>query len=454
MADNFTDKTSGELLYSLPAQPVEREIKWSWPTYEVPRECFDRRDDSLRARKFARHLDTFRQVPPDDRDIQRLAERHGTRYLMIQVCANGTAQANRTIWREVMQDARMIGAEQQAQTQATQAAPLAASTTLAHAEQSSAAGRFNEAVEVLEATERMVKKVMPQQPTESVETVVERALARQREEFNRTLEQMKAAQPAQPTSPPLDPFAFMERSLSLQEQMRQAALASNPLQQTAPPPDAAESFLSQFEKFTEISERINPIRECENEDRGLLDKAFGAVEGFGKMVPVIMPMLAPLLPAHLQAMLAGADASDAAPVAETQPQATQPPQQPAQAARAQPAAPQNESEAMTLIAHVAVSEMIKNKRPGKTADLIEDLAARFPALVQTVAQLLALPPESVLTTLGQFVGRNDLASFRHARDWILDLVNELSPDDEAEPESDQLAGDVPSLLDMAHAQSH
>jgi hypothetical protein len=272
--------------------------------------------------------------------------------------------------------------------------------------------------------------LQPPTPSESVEAIVERALTRQREEFNRTLEQMKAAQPAAPVAATIDPIKMVREIAALQKELLP------PTQTAAATPDAAESFLSQFEKFTEISERINPIRERDEAERGWMDKILGTVGDLAKAAPDLIEgakLVMPMMPGRLQTMMQGAGASDAVLPEQTQPQATQTPQQ---AAPTQPAAPENESEAMTLIAHVAVNEMIKGKRPGRTADLCEDQAARFPALVPMISQLCAGSPENALATLGQFVGRNDLLTFRHSRDWILDLIDELTPDDESEPEGD------------------
>jgi hypothetical protein len=311
----------------------------------------------------------------------------------------------------------------------------------------------NETASTVEAVQRLIKTVTPPVPPAApvtaedmkrlLDETADRAAAR-------AVEQYKAAQPA---TPPLDPFAFMERSLSLQEQMRQAALASNPPVTTpASPVDPAEQFEKQLETYKRLSEIVNPISERDDRERGIFDKILGAIEGAGKAAPALLPLIKPMMPARIQALMAGADASDAATVAETQTQATQSPQQPTQAARSQPAAPQDENEAMTLIAHVAISEMIKNKRPGRTADLCEDMVTRFPTLAPMLKQLFETEPADILTALGQFVGRDDLASFRHAREWVLDLIDELSPDDESEPEGDQLTGDAPSIVDLANSQ--
>jgi hypothetical protein len=263
-------------------------------------------------------------------------------------------------------------------------------------------------------------------------------------------------QSTQPAASPVDPFTFVERSMNLQEQMRRQAMASNPApQQQAAIPDAAESFLSQFEQFTLISERINPIREREAEGRSMMDKIVGVVGDVVKIGKEVAPLAMAIIGGgRVQAMAASMGMADAAPPGAPMPQAIDPAQTPP-ATPAQPAQPQDENEAMQLIAFVAVGDLIKNKRCGRTADLIEDMAARFPALTDTINQFISMPPESALALLGQFTQRNDLGSFRHARGWIEDLVEELLPADEedADPEAANEPG-VPSIVQMASAQTN
>jgi len=292
--------------------------------------------------------------------------------------------------------------------------------------------------------------LQPPTPSESVEAIVERALTRQREEFNRTLEQMKAAQPAA-----AQPKTFTEHLRELAESKTVLqSLIGEPHAPTSPV-DPAEQFEKQLETYKRLSEIVNPISERDDRERGIFDKFLGAIEGAGKAAPMVLPLITPLLPARVQALMAGAGASDAVPVAETQPQPAQAQAQPAlQNAPAQSTAPQNESEAMTLIAHVAVNEMIKNKRPGRTADLIEDMAVRFPPLVPLISQLCAASPEEALQVLGQYVGREDLLTFRHSRGWVLDLIDELTADGEGEGETDEGQQPVaPSIVEMASAQT-
>ena len=56
-------------------------------------------------------LDTFREMPPDARDVQRLGERFGARYIMLLFCVSGVQQKGKTEWFEVRPGARVLGAD-------------------------------------------------------------------------------------------------------------------------------------------------------------------------------------------------------------------------------------------------------------------------------------------------------------------------------------------------------
>jgi hypothetical protein len=265
----------------------------------------------------------------------------------------------------------------------------------------------------------------------------------------RAVEQYKATQP---TSPPLDPFAFMERSLSLQEQMRQAAFASNPPVTTpASPVDPAEQFEKQLETYKRLSEIVNPIREAREEGRSTLEKAMDTIGDLARAVPDILALVKPMLPDKAQTMLAGMGMGDATAQQEPQPTGAPMPQQPATATQ-----PANESEAFALILHVGVSDLIRNKRVGRTADLVEEMCRRFPTLNATIDQLCSLTPESALATLESYAQRTDLASLSHSVEWVMNLQDELRPegDEGDDPNGGEAQPGEPSILEMATAQSN
>jgi hypothetical protein len=330
----------------------------------------------------------------------------------------------------------------QVTTGATPAAPLAPSNSPAPAEQSSAQS-INATTETIRATKELLREVQPSpsaapSPADILKMITDAV--------------RDAVAQTQPAASPVDPFSFVERSMTLQEQMRRQAMASNPApQQQAATPDAAESFLSQFEKFTEISERINPIRERDNAERGWFDKVLGTVEGIAKSAPALAqfaPLIAGMMPGRIGAMMESAGVTDAPPLG-----APMPPQQPAQAtqaAPAQPAQPQNETEAMILIAHIAVADMTRGKRPGRLADVVEEQLISFPQLRKAVNELCEMPPEQVLATIQQLTGRGDLRSYATSLFYIENLQDELRPDGEGDdPDGGETQSGGANIIEMA-----
>jgi len=250
------------------------------------------------------------------------------------------------------------------------------------------------------------------------------------------------SQPAQPAAP---------APKSLTEQLREMAESKTILQSLFGEPrseaaknDSPENFLDTYKRFREIGDELNPSREGRSKWEVAADVLKDVVSVGKDVVPLVVPMLSAT---RVGAMMQGAGMGDAAPPAEAQPQATQTQAQPAPA---QSTEPQNENEALALIAHVAVHDLIKNKRVGRTADLIEEMAARFPAILPMIAQLCAATPEQALSLLSQFTGRNDLHSYNHWHDWIVDLIDELKPEDDGDGDDPiQGAADAPSLVQMA-----
>jgi hypothetical protein len=288
----------------------------------------------------------------------------------------------------------------------------------------------------------VIKELSPPQPAESLDVAIDRALARQREEFTRTLEQLKTAQAVQPPPPPK---SFVEQANELKAAAEVMGMGGS--NNAVPSVDPVEQFKRQVETYKELSEVVNPIRDVG--ERGTAGKVFDFLGDAMKFGKEIVPLAAAIIGGRAQAAAAAGMTDtmppEGAPMPTSQPTAAQP-----QAL----SEPQNENEAMVLIAHVAVADLIKNKRVGRTADLIEELAVRFPPLTNTINQFISTPPESALALLGQFTQRNDLGSFRHARGWVEDLIAELLPEDDSEPEATQHPGDaVPNILEMASARA-
>jgi len=314
------------------------------------------------------------------------------------------------------------------------------------------ANAVNSVTDAVRAVKDLQKELTPAAPVAAPVTAadIERIAD---ERAARAVEQYKATQLAAPVAAPLDPLKMVREVAALQREL------APPAQTAAATPDAAESFLSQFEKFTEISERINPIRERDNAERGWFDKVLGTVEGLAKSAPALAqfaPLIVGMMPGRMGAMMESAGITDApppgAPMPPQQPGAQPTPQQPTTAT--QPAAPQSPEEAFIFIAHVAVADMTKGKRVGRVADLVEENLVKFPQLRKAVNEICEMPPEQALMAVQQLTGRNDLASYATSLPYVEDLQNELMPgDDGNESDGEDQAG-VPSIVEMASAQTN
>ena len=422
MTDSFTGQRSDELLYNLPAQPAEPEIKWSWPTYEVQREYFDRRDDSLRARKFARHLDTFRQVPPDDRDIQRLAERHGARYLMIQVCANGTPQANRTVWREVMQDARVIGGEQPATQQLAQHVVTGAAnmppqpeTVTPHALSGLAntAREFKDLATVLNPP----APAAPALTAADIERIAADAAAR-------VVEQAK---PMQPQSSQFDLVQKLEeladRRAERDRQMREsirAEIAAMMPKESAPQvtaPDLSDeqrlqiAFLNETgalpKMFKELREVLGTVDRVD-EPETWLDWGKDLIREF---IPHVAPIVAPVVGGRLisllskfddAALMQAAGGGQPTQAAEVSPDAPPPgaPMPPTQAAQ-QPPSGEEEATQVTFESVLTglITDLQESNEPDEGIDDIVKLITLQPAYLPVISKMILQPNAQLVEML-------------------------------------------------------
>lgn len=261
----------------------------------------------------------------------------------------------------------------------------------------------------------------------------------------RAVEQYKATQPAQPTAAPVDPFTVLERAMKLQGDIQKQVVASTPAPaQPAQQGDEFERVMSLFDRVEQLRERIEPPRSVDDEP-SMLGKAVALMDSLGRNASSLAPLLVPLLPAQIQTMLGATGAADAMASSEAQPQPA--------GAQGQPQAgrlPQNEQEAFTLILHVVVADLVKGKRAGRAADLIEELILRFPALAPTVQELCKSNPVDVLAMLAKHSGRDDLPSFGHAFRYVENLQAELRGDDD-EDEGAELsdAETAPNIVVMA-----
>jgi hypothetical protein len=182
--------------------------------------------------------------------------------------------------------------------------------------------------------------------------------------------------------------------------------------QQLPPADPTETFIEQFEKFTVISEKLMPSRDKGKSGGivGFMEAAGGIIESAGKYAPSVLAMLGNI--ARQQPQLQ--QQQQPAPNGHTQ----QPPA--IEAAPVHPVVP---------VLAIIVEDLRRNKRVGRAADAIEELLKGDEQIAAMVQGLLAKSDRELLAELSQFA-QEDLSQYAHAEDFITDLKEELTPDDE------------------------
>jgi hypothetical protein len=216
----------------------------------------------------------------------------------------------------------------------------------------------------------------------------------------------RVAQPA-----PVDPFEFVERSLEIEEKMRERSARNNP-----PAPQAAdpsENFLNMLDKFSAIAERIAPIRESDREGSS------GVLSGLASVIREVAThgsSLIPLLPALVQQVQVATNGT-------------------AQMNGHQQVRPASVDPVRATLALIT-NDLKKNKRIGRAADAVEDLYLKLPGSEAHVAPLFVLPTADLLAQLSQFAGE-DLTGYSHAAAWLGSLQDELSGNAEDETESEE-----------------
>jgi hypothetical protein len=313
------------------------------------------------------------------------------------------------------------GARVECQPEASAAAPVVEKKT-------SLAQNINDTTETIRATKELIKEVSPPQ---AAPPLAREDVARMVSDAVR--DALASAQPAR-VDAPLDPFAMVDRVVELQKKL-------------APPKQTAEG--DEFDRVLALMDRVEALRErtapprTVDDEPSFLGKASALIETIARNAPA----LTPLLPARLQAMLNATGAADAMPLTATQPGAGV---QQAQPQAAKP--PQTEQEAFALMLHVVVSDLVKNKRAGRAADLIDELCTRFPSFAPITKAMTNDDPAQVLAMVSQYSGRDDLATYGHALGYIEGLQDELRRDDE--PGDDTLGESAqsdaaPSIVEMA-----
>lgn len=316
------------------------------------------------------------------------------------------------------------------------ATPAAAQLTTPAAAEGSSASSINATTETIRATKELLKEVAPAPPAPAPGVTREDVSRMLDEKIERLAERLQRA-PSEASAE--KPRTLVEQAREIKEAAEVLGISQQQQQQQSA--DPITNFLAMFDRMQELTERVAP--RAVGEDASGIEKFSAAVDAIGRNAPTILSAIVPMLPARMQALLAGADAADAAtapPAAQNAPQGTQ--RAPAQA----PQQPRDEREAFAIIAHVAAADMTRGRRVGRTADMVEDLTVRFPKLQPFIDQFLALSPGDALSLLEQYLERKDLMSAANA-EWCGMLQDELRGDDG--DEQADAGDDAPSIINMA-----
>jgi hypothetical protein len=380
--------------YALEQQAEEvlaREPKRSYPSFGINRDVFERRDDSLSVRRQSRTLDTFRDIPPTAEDFHRLGDRFGERYIMTLYCLDGVMQRGKTLWREIPPDVRIIEADEQPHVSAPQ---------------------------------------VTQSPLD-VEAMLERALSKQREEFERSASRvrgrrenrvrarrrfratlMRDADMSQQSMPSIVEFMREQREQdrATRAEMREEFHAMMPKQSSAPESDAANQFLDNLDRFTQVAERIMPIREAQDERKGWLSQVADVVREVAEAAPTVVPLVGGLVARGM----ATPPPPMSSPMGEVQ--RVPSPQE-------NVAAPMQQTEdseaAMTidvLITNI-INDVQHDEAPDACVDDVVRLATEDTKWQPALAQILELPNVELLKTLKDAKGV-DLSPLNNAGKFL------------------------------------
>jgi hypothetical protein len=211
------------------------------------------------------------------------------------------------------------------------------------------------------------------------------------------------------------------------------------------PPDMLELYLKTHERMREVAEVVAP--RTIGDDASSVEKITAIIDAAGRALPSVISTLMPILPARIQALISGHP--DAADVVTPPPSAPTPGAQPQPSRPQAPAQPQNDQEALALIMAVGAADLSRNKRPGRTADLIEEMGRRFPTIAASIEQIVNMSPAEVLATIEQLSGRTDLSAFNHSCEWVASLQDELRVEDDEEQPEPEGSEHAPNIIHMA-----
>ncbi len=198
--------------------------------------------------------------------------------------------------------------------------------------------------------------------------------------------------------------------------------------------------------FGTLREAMGTVERVD-EPRSLTDKLLDFAGQYVLPIvgPYVGPVVGPVL-AQKAASFVGAVDPNALAQQIQQPQQTQ--ESAAQPAAAAPHSlpPQvgpTPEQALINALNVVVTGLRRGKRPGASADTLDELLAKYPQFQSQVDQLISTPDSLVLAELSRVSGE-DLSVYTGALEFIAALKDELRPDDGEESEAAEIAPVSPS----------
>lgn len=233
-------------------------------------------------------------------------------------------------------------------------------------------------------------------------------------------EAVRASQPA-PQPDPLDAAVSMLAKLKTLGIIPDKA--QEPSRESS---DPADTFLSQYDKFLNISERLGPQPESKGWGAQLGSFAEGVGRAFEKIVPTV--------PHVLGALRMGAQMfAPQPPASQPQPDANAQPQgQPTQATPQQPGLPP----AIQSAARALVREVLRdNVEEG--ANVIDSLAKADPMLALQLQELMSAPSPMIVEWLASAAGAPYLLDVSGAATYFDNLKDELRERAQGEQTDDE-----------------
>lgn len=427
---------SGEQPVRYASEAADR-VKLAFSIYDVDRLTFDRRDDTLSSRRKARLLDTLRETPPDDRDLQRVAERHGARYLMVLYLIDGRYQPGRTVWREVMPDARGISGAASPAPYYEEARPRRrlqrnAARHRPSFEQRELARRERERQETQSATaallaaherERAATEAAHERERQAIERARERELQHERDMAEQRVALARLeARLAQPAAPAVEPETQAVMMLLQDSGVRERAV-NKIIGMTSDEPTPWWGSL--IERGVDMVADFVPTV-----GGAVVEKLIaGAAQKHGQQLATQQPngMHPQAQPNGMHPQGVTAPASAPVLAANTE-----------QPAPTQPASPRNYEEASAVVLHNIIADMDKSARVHGSARDVMALVRQYPQEAAQFLDSFKYPTAMILQIIGaQFPDTKEIVSREGSAAWFDDLKAEVARrlEKQAKPET-------------------